>query len=158
MWPTQAALAKIVDLPVTVRTRLESPVRVELLRSTCEVPVAVVQACAAAQRGGEFRLADPGQPYQETDRIALPNRHLPWRRLRWAVRLSPGDYYLLHYEKGGFSHSFHVRLVDATEGEPGAAPARLVWSATIDRVLRNYRQFVAALRAGRLNDDPDLVH
>ena len=149
------ATAATTRLSAADRRRLESPARVEMLRSMRGVPADVVRACAAAMCDGEFVLTDPGQRYQATDFIDSSTRNLPWRRLRWAAHLT--SFYVIHYEKGGIGHSVHILLVRANEGV-GAAPARLVWSAVGDNVLKDYDRFVAALRAGQLDDDPAYIH
>ena len=153
VWPV-AAPAATTRLTAANRQRVESPAHVEMLRSMREVPADVARACAAV-RGGEFILADPGQRYRATDVVYGHTDNLPVRRLRWAARV-PG-FYVLHYEMGGIGHSYHVRLVRVGEGV-SAATARLVWSAVGNSALKDYSRFVAALRAGQLDDNPAYIH
>ena len=147
------ACAKITKLAAATRHHVEAPAQVEMRRTVREVPAEVIRACAAATRGGEFELADPGRQYQATD--VIDSLNLPIRRLRWAARI-PG-YYAIHYERGGIGHSFHVLLVQVSE-RADAAPARVVWSAVSEGILKDYDRFVAALRAGQLDDNPAYIH
>jgi len=50
----------------------------------------------------ELRMADAGRPFQATDVVVTPN--LPWRRLRFAGQA--GELVVVHYEAGGFAHSY----------------------------------------------------
>ena len=68
------------------------------------IPRIVLDCCADA----EGRLAKPGEPWAATDALSMGHT-LPRRRLLWAVqseRLTA-----IHYEQGGFAHTYHVALL-----------------------------------------------
>ena len=90
------------------------------------------------------KLADPGQKWNATD--AIIDTTLPRKRLIWAA--VGGDYYVVHYERGGIAHTFHllVAKLTKTDSEP-----KLVWRA-IGCPFKNYAAFVDALRSGNLDD------
>src|SRR4051812_29726940 len=81
--------------------------KVEMISSTAAIPSEVMEACVARRGGHEFRLAEPGQPFQVTD--AVFDQTLLSRRLIWAAAL-PG-HYLIHYEAGGIAHGYFLLLV-----------------------------------------------
>ena len=79
------------------------------VRATAILPPAIVALCAD-DRG---RLAKPGQKWEATDFIT--DDSLPRRRLIWTV--TGGDYYVVHYERGGYAHSFHVLVATLKQGQ-----------------------------------------
>ena len=145
--------ADVTKLAAVDRSKIEGAVNPELLRFTKDIPETVRDACAAVISDHVFRLAEPGQEFQVTDAILKPN--LPRRRLIWAARI-PG-YYVVHYEMGGRGHSYHVLLVEYDEIQKSA---RVVWSAagTPGIPLKDYAQFVRALKSGKLDDQRDYYH
>ena len=77
-------------------------------------------------------IADPGAKFQVADVIATPR--LPVRRLVAAGCST--DHCLVHYERGGFAHTWHVAVFHWTPAATrfewgGNAPGRL---ATIDDI------------------------
>jgi hypothetical protein len=92
-------------------------------------------------------MADPGQKWNATDSIIDPT--LPGKRLIWA---GLGDgYYIIHYERGGIAHSYHILVARLTND---AAKPKLLWSA-MGGPFDNYAGFVAALQTGKLDDRLD---
>jgi hypothetical protein len=81
--------------------------------------------------------------FQVTD--AIGDNSLPWRRLNWAARIS--RYYVVHYERGGRGHSYHVLLVASVPPER----ARVTWAAAAIP-LKNYAEFRSALKSSKLDD------
>jgi hypothetical protein len=68
------------------------------------IPRFVLDCCADA----DGQLAKPGERWAATDAMSVGER-LPRRRLLWAVqseRLTA-----VHYEQGGFAHTYHVALL-----------------------------------------------
>ncbi len=120
------------------------------MRLTKDIPKDVRDACAAVISDHVFRMAEPSQEFQVTDVIQKPN--LPRRRLIWGARI-PG-YFVVHYESGGIAHSYHVLLVEYDENKKSA---KVVWSAAAIP-LKDYDQFVGALKAGSLDDRQDYHH
>jgi hypothetical protein len=139
--------AKVTKLDAADRKRLMEAQGPALVLTMREIPEEVVRACAAETIGKEFRLADAGQPFQVTDVIS--NEKLLSKRLIWGARL-PG-YFVVHYEHGGYAHTYHV-LVVAVDG---AEKARVVWSGLVASAvapLKSYGAFREALAAGKLDD------
>jgi hypothetical protein len=110
------------------------------VHSTKDLPAAVVALCA----DDKGRLADPGQNWNATDAITDPT--LPWKRLIWAAVGS--DYYIVHYERGGIDHSFHVLVAKLTKND---AKPKMIWSA-VGGPLKDYTAFAEALGNGKLDD------
>jgi hypothetical protein len=107
------------------------------------LPPAVYAICAD-DRG---RLADPGHQWEATDVIA--DETLPRKRLIWAVR--GGDYYVVHYERGGYAHSFHVLVAEVRKGD---AKPIFIWHATAKERLKDFAAFLDGVAMNKLDDRP----
>ena len=112
--------------------------------STKDLPPAVVAVCV------DDKGRDPGQNWNATDATTDPT--LPWKRLIWAA--VGRDYYVVHYERGGIDHSFHILVAKLTKGD---AKPRIVWHA-VGHQLKDYAAFLDALRSGKLDDRVDYPH
>ena len=115
------------------------------VRVTNDLPPAIVALCA----DDKGRLAEPGQKWTATDFVrdaTVPRKRLIW----WGVA---GTYYVVHYERGGRGHSFHVLVATFTKGD---ANPKVVWHGVGDR-LKNYAAFLDALRNGKLDDRLEYV-
>ena len=116
------------------------------VHSTKDLPPAVIALCG----GDKGRLADPGQNWNATDAVTDPT--LPWKRLIFAAVGS--DYYVVHYERGGIDHSFHILVAKVTKND---AKPTMVWRA-VGHQLKDYAAFLEALRTGKLDDRLDYPH
>ncbi len=132
--------ADVTKLSAEDRKSLLDSSRFHEVHSTSELPPAVVALCA----DDNGKLAEPGQNWNATDVVTDPG--LPWKRLIWAA--VAGDYYVVHYERGGIDHSFHILV--AQLGKPDAKPT-VVWHA-VGHQFKDYAAFVDALRNGKLDD------
>src|SRR5688572_6972267 len=65
-----------------------------------KLPASIVALCADSSG----RLALPGEKWQPAD--VIHDASLPRKRLIWAA--VSAHYHVLHYERGGRGHSFHV--------------------------------------------------
>jgi hypothetical protein len=128
------------------RKVLQDSSRFHEVHSTDDLPPAIVKLC----RGDEGKMAEPGQKWNATDAISDPS--LPGKRLIWAA--VGGDYYVVHYERGGIAHTFHVLAAKLPKGE---AKPKVVWSA-MGGPFKDYAAFVDVLRSGKLNDRMDYVN
>ena len=99
--------ADVTKLPAEDRKALLDASLFHELHSTKDLPPAVVALCV----DDKGKLADPGQNWNATDAITDPT--LPWKRLIWAAVGS--DYYVVHYERGGIDHSFHILVAKLDE-------------------------------------------
>jgi len=122
---------------------LEDSSRFHVVHSTKDLPPAVIALCA----DDKGKLADPGQNWNATDAVTDPS--LPWKRLIWAA--VGGDYYVVHYERGGIDHSFHILVTKFAKND---AKPKVAWHA-IGRQFKDYTAFVDALRNGKLDDRVD---
>jgi len=95
-------------------------------------------------------LQTRGQKWNATDAILDPT--LPSKRLIWAE--VDGEYYVVHYERGGIAHTFHMLVAKLANGE---AKPKVVWSA-IGGPFKDYAAFLDALRNGKLDDRLDYAH
>ncbi len=137
--------ADITKLSAEDRRVLQDSSRFHEVHATTNLPSAIVALCA-----DDGRLAEPGQNWQATDVITDPT--LPGKRLIWAA---VGDvYYVVHYERGGIAHTFHILV--AKLGKNDAKPT-MVWRA-VGGWLKDYAAFVDTLRSGKLDDRLDYPH
>ena len=132
--------ADVTKLPAEDRKVLQDSSRFHEVHSTSDLPPAIVTVC-----GG--KLADPGQKWNATDAIIDPT--LPGKRLIWAA--VGGDYHVVHYERGGIAHTFHVLVAKLAKDE---AKPKVVWSA-VGGPFKDYAAFLDALRTGKLDDRLD---
>ena len=119
------------------RKALQDSSRFHQIHSTGDLPEAIVALCGD-------KLAEPGGNWNATDAITDPN--LPAKRLIWAA--IGGDYYVVHYERGGIAHTYHVLVAKMAKNE---AKPKIVWQA-MGGPFRDYVAFLNALRTGKLDD------
>lgn len=138
--------ADVTKLPAEERKILLDASRFHEMHSIRDLPTAIVAPCV----DDKGRLADPGQNWNATDAVTDPT--LPWKRLIWAA---VGDeHYVVHYERGGIDHSFHILVAKLTRDD---AKPKVVWHA-VGRQLKDYAAFLDALRNGKLDDRVDYPH
>ena len=122
------------------RKVLENVARFREVHSTGDLPGPIIVLCA----GDKKNLAEPGGNWNATDSIIDPS--LPAKRLIWAAM--GGDYYVVHYERGGIAHTFHVMVARFTKNN---SDAKLVWQA-VEGPFKDYTAFINGLRTGKLDD------
>jgi len=132
--------ADVTKLAAEDRKVLQEPSRFHEVHSTSDLPAAIVMLCGS-------KLADPGQKWNATDVIMDPT--LPGKRLIWAAIGS--EYYVVHYERGGIAHTYHILVAKLTKND---ANPKVVWRAMAGG-FKDYAGFVDALRAGKLDDRVD---
>ncbi len=115
------------------------------LKSKSEIPPAVLVLCSDLNG----RMADIGRRWEATD--VITNDTLPRKRLIWAVVYE--DYYLVHYERGGRGHSFHLLLAQTRAGEK----ADLLWRAVGEK-YSDMAAFRKALMNNEIDDDPNFAY
>jgi len=132
--------ADVTKLSAEVRKVLQDSSRFHEVHLTNDLPSAIVALCGD-------KLAEPGGNWNVTDAISDPT--LPAKRLIWAA--TGGDYYIVHYERGGIAHTFHVLVAKLVKNE---AKPKVVWQA-IGGPFKDYAAFLDALRNGKLDDRLD---
>ena len=135
----------VTKLPADDRRALQDSSRFHEVHSTGDLPAAIVALCA-----DDGRLAGPGQKWNATDAITDPT--LPGKRLIWAA--VDGEYYVVHYERGGIAHTFHVLVATLTKNN---AKPKVIWRG-VGGPLKDYAAFLIALRNGKLDDRLDYAH
>jgi hypothetical protein len=133
-------------LPGEDRKALLDTSRFHEVHSTNDLPPAIVALCTGDNGG----LADPGQKWNATDVIMDPT--LPGKRLIGAA--VGGEYYVVHYERGGIAHTFHVLVATLTKNN---AKPKVIWRG-VGGPLKDYAAFLVALRNGKLDDRLDYAH
>lgn len=101
----QNAPAPLV-LPDAVRTHLKTETFAPVVH-VADLPKPVQDALKTFFDTKTLDIADPGKDFQATDVIMTPD--LPIRRL--IVAGCAADHCLVHYEKGGFAHSYEIAVV-----------------------------------------------
>jgi hypothetical protein len=139
--------ADVTKLPAEDRKALLDASRFHEVRATTNLPSAILALCDG---GGDGKLAEPGQNWNATCVITDPS--LPGKRLIWAA--VGGEYYVVHYERGGIAHTFHILV--GKLGKNDAKPT-LVWRA-VGGPFKDYAAFLDALRTGKLHDSLDYAH
>jgi hypothetical protein len=139
--------ADVTKLPAEDRKVLLNASRFHEVHSTSDLPSVIPTLCDG---GGDGKLAEPGQKWNATDVITDPT--LPGKRLIWAAVGS--DYYVVHYERGGIDHSFHILVAKVTKND---AKPTMVWHA-VGHQFQDYPAFLDALRTGKLDDRLDYPH
>ena len=135
--------ADVTKLAAEDRKTLQDSSRFREVYSTSDLPAAIVALCAD-------KIADPGQKWNATDVIMDPT--LPGKRFIWAA--VGGEYYVVHYERGGIAHTFHILVAKLAKND---AKRQLVWRA-VGGPLKDYAAFLNALRSGKLDDRLDYAH
>jgi hypothetical protein len=136
--------ADVTKLPAEDRKALLNASRFHEVHATTNLPPAILALCDG---GGDGKLAEPGHKWNATDVITDPT--LPGKRLIWAT--VGGEYYVVHYERGGIDHSFHILVAKLSKDD---AKPKVVWRA-VGGKLKDYAAFVDALRSGKLDDRLD---
>lgn len=139
--------ADVTKLSPEHRKALQESSHFHEVRATANLPLAVIALCA--DESG--RLAEPGQKWEATD--VITDTTLPRKRLIWAA--IAGEYYVVHYERGGYAHSFHVLVAMLTKGD---AKPKVVWRGVGDDQLKDYSAFLDALRSDKLDDRLDYAY
>jgi hypothetical protein len=135
----------VTKLPAEDRRALQDSSRFHEVHSTGDLPAATVALCA-----DDGRLAEPGQKWNATDAITDPT--LPGKRLVWATVGS--ECYVVHYERGGIAHTFHVLVATLTKN---STKPKVIWRG-VGGPLKDYAAFLIALRNGKLDDRLDYAH
>jgi hypothetical protein len=138
--------AEVTKLSSEDRKALQDSSRFHEVHSTKDLPAAVVALCA----DDKGKIADPGQNWNATDAVTDPT--LPWKRLIWVA--VGGDYYVVHYERGGIDHSFHILVARLPKID---AKPTVVWRA-LGHPFKDYAAFLDALRNGKLDDRLNYGH
>jgi hypothetical protein len=138
--------ADVTKLPAEDRKALLDASHFHEVHSIKDLPPAIVALCG----DDKGRVAAPGHNWNATDAITDPT--LPWKRLIWAA--VGGNYYVVHYERGGIDHSFHILVAKLTKN--GAKPT-VVWHA-VGHQLKDYAALLDALRSGKLDDRSNYPH
>jgi hypothetical protein len=130
----------VTKLLAADRKVLQDSLRFHEVQSTGDLPPAILTLCGD-------KLAEPGQNWNATDAITDPS--LPAKRLIWAA--IGGDYYVVHYERGGIAHTYHVLVAKLAKGE---TKPKIIWQA-IGGPFKDYALFLNALRTAKLDDRLD---
>lgn len=136
----------VTKLPAEDRKALQDSSRFHEVHSTNDLPPAILALCD----GGDGKLAEPGQKWNATDAISDPT--LPGKRLIWGAM--GGEYYVVHYERGGIAHTYHILVARLAKDN---SKAIAVWRA-VGGPFKNYAAFLDALQKGKLDDRLDYPH
>jgi hypothetical protein len=139
-------VAEITKLAAKDHRVLENSSQFQAVRFTTNLPPAVIALCA--DENG--RLAEPGQKWEMTDYIT--DSSLPRKRLTWAV--TNDECFVVHYERGGYAHSFHVLIATL---KPGETKPNVVWRG-VGSSLKDFRAFLDALKSKDALDDRSDYH
>ena len=136
-------IAGLMNLPVEQRKVLDDSSHFTIVRTVTALPEAIVALCGDLTGG----LAEPAAKWEATD--CIKDETLPRKRLIWGA--ISGVHHVVHYESGGYVHSFH--LLVATLGNGGQQP-KVIWRG-IGGLYKDYTAFLLALRTGEFNDESE---
>jgi hypothetical protein len=139
--------ADVTKLPADDQKVLSDVSRFHQIHAVTNLPAAVFSLCA----DGSGKLAEPGQKWEVSD--VITDATLPRKRMIWAV--TDGGYYVVHYESGGYAHSFHVLVAKL---EAGHSKPSFVWHGVCFDPLKDFSAFVDALTTKKLDDRYDYAH
>jgi hypothetical protein len=136
-------LADVSKLPADDQKALRDISRFHEVDGATNLPVSVFALCADFKG----RLAEPGQKWQVTD--VITDDTLAFKRMIWAV--TDGEFYVVHYEEGGYAHSFYFLVAKLRAGE--SKPV-FIWRGvpTVAKPFKDYSTFLEALQDGALAD------
>lgn len=138
--------ADITKLPGRYQKELHDISHFKIINSGQRLPPPIFALCA----DDKGKLADPGKKWEVTDVIA--DASLPHKRLIWAA--TDGSIYVVHYERGGYAHSYHILVAILQKGENKPS---FVWRGVGGR-LKDYKSFIDALDKNSLDDRLDYAH
>ena len=139
-------LAGVTKLPADDQNALRDASRFHEIHAATNLPATIFALCA----DDKGRLAEPGHSWEVTD--VITDNKLPTKRLIWAV--TDDDYYVVHYERGGYAHSFHFLVARLKAGE---SKPSFIWRG-VGGQIKDYSAFLGALGNGKLDDSLDYVH
>jgi hypothetical protein len=142
-WSVMMALgdssrADVAKIPAEDIKTLREEARFHEIQAATNLPPVVLALCADVKG----RLAEPGQIWKATD--AIIDDKLPTKRLIWAV--TDGNYYVVHYERGGYLRSYHVLVAKWKQGD---GKPSLVWRRVGGRI-NDFKAFQDALGSNKL--------
>ena len=132
-------------LSASDRARLLEERTFHLLPPSTPLPAAAASFCSDANG----RLAMPGARWAPTD-VLSQGGALPSRRLIWAA--SNQRFLVIHYEQGGFAHTYGVVVLGISSDGTAYELAWRVFSPW----LKDYTNFTRALAANELQEEPEL--
>ncbi len=138
--------ADVTKLPAADQQALRDVSRFHEIHGATNLPPVVFALCTDAAG----RLAEPGEKWELGD--VITDAKLPTKRLIWVV--TDGEYYVVHYERGGRAHSFHVLAARLKDGE---SKPSLTWRGVGDH-LNDFKAFVRALASNKLDDTLNYGH
>jgi hypothetical protein len=112
-----------------------------VLFSVKEIPATVLLKFAEIAKDPALRIANPGEEIPTTD--VIRENGPPRRRLIFGGISK--EYCLIHYERGGYSHTFHTMLFKLSEKD-----ARFLWGVTSKRI-KDLAEFRELLKGGVLD-------
>jgi hypothetical protein len=116
------------------------------IKSVRRLPKTIIGLCA--DENGRF--ADVGRTWNVG--CVIDDESVPRKRMIWAV--TNGQYFVVHYEGGGFGHSYHVVVAKLPKGSHQPTE---VWHGAA-YPLANYREFLNELDGTKIDDSLDYAH
>ncbi len=107
----------------------------KILTSVEQLPASVKTAFAALAHQSKFEMADPSRDFQLTD--VITHEGLPRRRLIFAG-ISDRDCFI-HYEMGGYGHSFYVVVFSRA-----SSGATFIWGKALSKPVRDLAELKSA--------------
>jgi len=117
--------------------------RFQIVTSIRGLPLGVRDALTTLFGGLSLDIAEPGAEFQVTD--AVGTARLPIRRL--AAAGCSANYCLVYYERGGFTHTWHVALFHWTP-----AATRFEWGGTAPGGLKTIDDVRKAVVSGAIKN------
>jgi hypothetical protein len=133
------------SLPEALRSHVKGD-RFDIVTSIRGLPLGVRSGLQSLFGGPDLDIAEPGAKFQVTDVMGTPR--LPIRRLVAAGCST--DHCLVHYERGGFAHTWHVAVFHWTPAE-----TRFEWGGVSPGPLTTGEEVRKAILSGAIKVSRD---
>jgi hypothetical protein len=143
--PLSSGQSNTASLPEALRAHVKSD-RFDSVTSIRGLPLGVRSGLQSLFGGPDLDIAEPGAKFQVTDVMVTPR--LPIRRLIAAA--CSADHCLVHYERGGFAHTWHVAVFHWTP-----AATRFEWGGISPGPLTTADEVRKAILSGAIKVSKD---
>jgi hypothetical protein len=130
------------SMPAEVTGLLGATPKVYLTKFA-NLPRSVIDALESVTIGRREPMADAGEPWNPSDVVTRPV--LSRQRLIWAV--SVNGYVIVHYEQGGYAHSFEVVVISPAHDDGTRA---VIWPTAVSNKVLDFPTFAALVRVGKV--------
>jgi hypothetical protein len=131
--------------PILERLKDENPI--SYITKASQIPPSAIDAAHPAIIW-DGKMADKNGGWESIDFIT--DDSLPRQRLIWATQIK--DYIVIHFEKGGYAHSYQF-VVISPEDKTGKRSVK--WWGYSSGTVSNFKEFIEQVRNGKTTASND---